>query len=160
MDFMEQLIAQAQADFLAAADAVALENAKARYLGKSGQLTEQMKALGKLAPEQRKARGALINAAKDQIEAALNQRREALAQAQLQQRLAAEAIDVTLPGLDAFQLQRRLAETGRTLPIIFMTGNEDVPKDIRAIAPGTVPCGPSFPSRAPSSGTSSAGDAG
>ena len=47
-------------------------------------------------------------------------------------------LDVTLPGLDGFQLQRRLAETGRTLPIIFMTGNEDVPKDIRSIASGTV----------------------
>jgi len=98
MNSLEQLVVSAQADFLAAADAAALENAKAKYLGKTGQITEMMKGLGKLGPEEKKAQGALINAAKVQIEAALTARRDALAEAQLQLRLNAEAIDVSLPG--------------------------------------------------------------
>jgi phenylalanyl-tRNA synthetase alpha chain len=57
-----------------------------------------MKGLGKLDPDAKKAQGALINAAKQQIEAALTARRDALAEAQLQARLNAEAIDVSLPG--------------------------------------------------------------
>jgi len=98
MNSLEQLVVSAQADFLAAADAAALENAKAKYLGKTGQITEMMKGLGKLDPEEKKAQGALINAAKVQIESALTARRDALVEAQLQLRLNAEAIDVSLPG--------------------------------------------------------------
>ncbi|RJG01444.1 phenylalanine--tRNA ligase subunit alpha [Noviherbaspirillum sedimenti] len=98
MNPLEQLVIQAQADFAAAQDAAALENAKAKYLGKTGQITEQMKGLGKLAPEERKAQGAVINAAKEQIENALTARRDALANAQLEARLNAEAIDVSMPG--------------------------------------------------------------
>src|SRR6185369_12596790 len=98
MNSLEQLVVSAQADFVAAADAAALENAKAKYLGKTGQITEMMKGLGKLTPEEKKTQGALINAAKVQIENALTARRDALAEAQLQERLNAEAIDVTLPG--------------------------------------------------------------
>ncbi len=95
---LEQLVSQAQSEFLAAQDAAALENAKALYLGKTGQITERMKGLGKLPPEERKAQGAEINLAKEAIEKALNERRDAMAQAQMEQRLNAEAIDVTLPG--------------------------------------------------------------
>ena len=98
MNSLEQLVDQAQADFSNAADAAALENAKAKYLGKAGQITELMKGLGKLAPDERKVQGAVINAAKTQIEKELNARRDALADAQLQERLNAEAIDVSLPG--------------------------------------------------------------
>jgi phenylalanyl-tRNA synthetase alpha chain len=99
MDSLEQLVASAVQDFdVAKDDAAALENAKAKYLGKTGQITELMKGLGKLDPDAKKAQGALINAAKQQIEAALNARRDALAEAQLQARLNAEAIDVSLPG--------------------------------------------------------------
>ena len=72
MTFLDQLVTQAQADFLAAADETSLENTKAKYLGRSGQVTEQMRALGQLAPEERKTRGAVINQAKTQIESALN----------------------------------------------------------------------------------------
>jgi len=98
MNLLEQLVVQAHADFSAAEDAAALENAKAKYLGKTGQITEQMKGLGKLVPEERKIQGAVINGVKEKIEAALNARRDALANAQMQARLNAEAIDVTLPG--------------------------------------------------------------
>ncbi len=98
MDSLEQLVLLAKQDFEAAPDAVALENAKAKYLGKTGLITEQMKTLGKMAPELRKAQGAVINNAKGQIEGALNARREELANEKMQVRLNAEAIDVTLPG--------------------------------------------------------------
>lgn len=98
MNPLEQLVISAQQDFIAAEDAAALENAKAKYLGKTGQITQQMKGLGKLAADERKTQGAIINAAKEQIESALTARREALALAQMQLRLNAEAIDVTLPG--------------------------------------------------------------
>jgi phenylalanyl-tRNA synthetase alpha chain len=98
MNPLDQLVIQAQTDFSEAADAAALENAKAKYLGKTGQITEQMKSLGKLAPEERKTQGAVINAAKEKIENALTARRDALSNAQMEARLNAEAIDVTLPG--------------------------------------------------------------
>ena len=98
MNDLEPLIQEAQADFASAHSPAELENAKAIYLGKAGRITEQLKALGALAPDEKKARGALINAAKQQIEAALNARREALAEAELQAQLKGEALDVTLPG--------------------------------------------------------------
>ncbi|MCD6025505.1 MAG: pheS [Solimicrobium sp.] len=92
------LISQAKADFFSAADAAALENAKAKFLGKTGQITELMKGLAKLPPEERKAQGAIINAIKVQIEDLLVERRDQLSNAQMQLRLNAEAIDITLPG--------------------------------------------------------------
>jgi len=98
MSSLEQLVKSAQEDFQAATDSAALENAKAKYLGKTGQITAQMKELGALSPDERRSRGAVINQAKDQIESLLTARRDALANAQLQERLNAEAIDVTLPG--------------------------------------------------------------
>ena len=98
MDSLDQLVAKAIEEFLAAPDAAALENVKAGYLGKTGLITGQMKLLGKMEPEARKVRGAVINAAKTRIEDALTARREAMAMAQLESRLNAESIDVTMPG--------------------------------------------------------------
>ena len=98
MNDLEQLVHDAQAAFALASAPADLENAKARYLGKSGSLTEQLKALAALPPDEKKARGALINAAKQQVEAALTDRRRALADAELDAQLKAEALDVTLPG--------------------------------------------------------------
>jgi phenylalanyl-tRNA synthetase alpha chain len=95
---LDQIVADARKAFGEAADSVTLENEKARFLGKAGVLTELLKGLGKLDPDARKTEGARINVAKQQVEAALVARREALAEALLNQRLAAEAIDVTLPG--------------------------------------------------------------
>jgi len=98
MNDLDQLVQDAQAEFTAAATPAELENAKARFLGKSGRLTELLKALGALPPDEKKTRGASINAAKQQVEAALNARRQALADAELEAQLKAEALDVTLPG--------------------------------------------------------------
>ena len=98
MNDLEPLVQEAHADFAQAKTPADLENAKARFLGKSGRITEHLKALGALAADDKKTRGALINAAKQHIEAALNARREALADAELQTQLKGEALDVSLPG--------------------------------------------------------------
>ena len=98
MQNLDDIVVRALAQFSAAADPSALENAKAGFLGKSGELTALLKTLGKLAPEERKAAGAGINVAKERLETALEARRAALAEAKMEARLAEEALDVTLPG--------------------------------------------------------------
>ncbi len=98
MSDLDTLVSAARSDFAAAATPADLENAKARYLGKAGRVTELLKALGTLSVEEKKARGAQINATKQQIEAALEAARDALASAALDAQLKAEALDVTLPG--------------------------------------------------------------
>ena len=95
---IDDLVSQAQERFAAAKDAAALENEKARFLGKDGALTVLLKGLGKLDPEQKREMGAQINQAKKKVEEFLNLGRAALAQAELDARLASETIDVTLPG--------------------------------------------------------------
>ncbi len=97
MENLEYLISASQTDFSACADMPALENAKAKYLGKTGALTDALKGLGKLSNEERPAAGAAINVVKQAIEAALNARREAILNAAQAQQLAQESIDVTLP---------------------------------------------------------------
>ncbi|MSQ54447.1 MAG: phenylalanine--tRNA ligase subunit alpha [Betaproteobacteria bacterium] len=98
MPDIDSIVARAAAEFAAAVDPAALENAKARYLGKDGELTALLKSLRDLSADEKKRRGAEINAAKQAIEAALEARRAALADARLNARLAEEALDVTLPG--------------------------------------------------------------
>lgn len=94
----DDIIQRAQTLFAESADAVALENAKAVFLGKQGEITALMKGMAQLSPEEKRTQGAAINQIKRQIETLLNDRRAELAQAELNQRLASEAIDVTLPG--------------------------------------------------------------
>jgi phenylalanyl-tRNA synthetase alpha chain len=98
MENLEQLVIAAIGEFAQAAEPARLEETKARYLGKEGSLTALLKGLGKLPAEERKAAGAAINAAKGRVEAALAARRDELRRAQLDAQLAAEALDVTLPG--------------------------------------------------------------
>ena len=98
MQDVDAIVAKAASEFAAIDDLPQLENAKARYLGKQGVLTELMKGLRELPPEEKRARGARINAAKDAIERLLEERRAAIARARLDARLAEEALDVTLPG--------------------------------------------------------------
>jgi phenylalanyl-tRNA synthetase alpha chain len=101
MDPLDQLVQEATAVFRATRDADALEQAKARYLGKSGALTEMLKGLGRLPAQERPAAGARINQAKQALEQALADCREALAALRLEARLAGEALDVSLPGRGA-----------------------------------------------------------
>ena len=94
---LEQYIPEAQRDFAAAATVNDLEQAKAKYLGKSGVLTEALKGLGKLSAEERPAAGAAINVVKQAVEAALKERRDAILLAEQEQQLESESLDVTLP---------------------------------------------------------------
>ena len=98
MDNLEKIVAEARATFEGISDAARLEQAKARFLGKAGVLTEQLKGLGKLPAGERPGAGALINEAKEKVEALLAARRDAIQAQSLDARLAQEALDVTLPG--------------------------------------------------------------
>jgi phenylalanyl-tRNA synthetase alpha chain len=75
-----------------------LEQAKAKFLGKAGSLTEQLKSLGKLDPDARKTAGAAINEVKTKVETLINDAKARILNAELEAKLAAESIDVTLPG--------------------------------------------------------------
>jgi len=98
MEELQNILDQALKQFATISDEAELEQVKARYLGKEGSLTVLLKGLGKLSAEQRPAAGARINQAKQGIEAALQQRREQLQKNKLVNKLAAESLDVTLPG--------------------------------------------------------------
>jgi phenylalanyl-tRNA synthetase alpha chain len=106
---LQSIIDSAHQAFERALTPAELENAKAKFIGKSGRITELMKGMASLGVEEKKARGAAINAAKQAIEAALNGRRQALADAELQAQLQAEALDVSLPG--------RMREPGGLHPV-------------------------------------------
>jgi phenylalanyl-tRNA synthetase alpha chain len=90
-DKAQQAIAQAQ-------DLAALDQVRVGYLGKNGQLTAQLKQLGKLPPEQRPQAGQAINKSKQALQQAIEARKAVLERARLNARLASETIDVTLPG--------------------------------------------------------------
>ncbi len=98
MQEIDELVAEATALFAGITNADALEQAKARYLGKSGSLTGLLKGLGKLSAEERPAAGARINTAKQALEEALNAQRERIAGLALEAKLAEDSIDVTMPG--------------------------------------------------------------
>ncbi|MGC1172956.1 phenylalanine--tRNA ligase subunit alpha [Polaromonas sp.] len=98
MNELDALVDSATTSFAQAVTPADLENAKAQFLGKSGRITELMKGLATLPVEEKKMRGAAINLAKQAIEAALTACRQALADAELQVQLKAEALDVSLPG--------------------------------------------------------------
>jgi phenylalanyl-tRNA synthetase alpha chain len=95
---LSQLVAQALADIDASAGLAALDDARVRFLGKKGLLTEQLKGLGRLSAEERPAAGQRINDAKTSIQTALEMHRIRLEQAALQLELAKGTLDVTLPG--------------------------------------------------------------
>ncbi|WP_296494994.1 phenylalanine--tRNA ligase subunit alpha [Rhodoferax sp.] len=98
MNDLTAVVEQARAAFELALTPAELENSKALFLGKSGRITDLMKGLAALPIEEKKLQGAAINQAKQGIEAALNARRQALADRELQAQLQAEALDVSLPG--------------------------------------------------------------
>ncbi len=98
MNAMNAIVDAAITAFATANTPAELENAKAQYLGKAGRITEMMKGLAALPVDEKKSHGARINQAKQAIEAALQGRRDALAQVELQLQLQAEALDISLPG--------------------------------------------------------------
>ena len=95
---LETVVAQARQRIGAATEEAQLADAKAAFLGKAGALTGMMRSLASLAGEAKARRGQALNQAKQKVEALLNQRTAELREAVLQQKLAAERIDVTLPG--------------------------------------------------------------
>ncbi|MDY0022538.1 phenylalanine--tRNA ligase subunit alpha [Arenimonas caeni] len=98
MSDIESLTRSALAEVEAAASLEALDALRVSLLGKSGSITGQLKQLGGLAPEQRKAAGEAVNRAKDAVANAITARKAVLEEAALAARLASERIDVTLPG--------------------------------------------------------------
>jgi phenylalanyl-tRNA synthetase alpha chain len=101
LEELSGIVDRALAAFRAAGDSASLENAKARFLGRAGELTALQATLKSIPPESRKEFGARFNAAKQRIEQALDARRGELADDRLAARLAEEALDVTLPGRGA-----------------------------------------------------------
>jgi len=95
---LEALTTEALAAIAAAQDLTALDLVRVQFTGKKSQLAEQSKALGKMDPEERKVQGAAIHAVREAINAALTERQVQLQQAALEQQLASETIDITLPG--------------------------------------------------------------
>jgi phenylalanyl-tRNA synthetase alpha chain len=95
---LEEILAQALQQLRDATDLNELDLVRVQYLGKKGLFTLQMKELGALDPEQRRAAGQVINQAKDQFQEQLEAKKDLLQNAALAARLASESIDVTLPG--------------------------------------------------------------
>jgi phenylalanyl-tRNA synthetase alpha chain len=100
-DALDQQVESGLSQIAAAASLEALDALRVSLLGKSGLITEQLKALGKLPAEERKAHGERVNRAKDSLGEAIAAQRHELEQAALQLRLALERVDVTLPGRNA-----------------------------------------------------------
>ena len=98
---LSAVVTEASQAIVEATDLAALDQIRVAYLGKKGSLTEQLKSLGSLPGEQRREAGQVINQAKQAVQAAIEARRESLEQATLAEKLAAESVDVTLPGRDA-----------------------------------------------------------
>ena len=98
MTDLDLIVDSARTAFEAAMTPADLENAKALFLGKSGQITDLMKGMAALNLDEKKKRGASINLSKQAIESALSGRRQALADIELNKQLKAEALDVSLPG--------------------------------------------------------------
>lgn len=98
MNTLQTLMEQALAAVAQADNVPALEQVRVHFLGKKGEITEQLKALGALPPEQRREAGAEINRVKDAVQEALKARQVVLEQAALNAQLSRESVDVTLPG--------------------------------------------------------------
>ncbi|SDB01827.1 phenylalanyl-tRNA synthetase, alpha subunit [Pseudidiomarina indica] len=95
---LSDIVTAAEAAVATATTAQELENVRVEFMGKKGLLTEQLKSLGQLSAEERPAAGQAINEAKQKVQALIQARTQELKQAELQQKLAAERIDVSLPG--------------------------------------------------------------
>ena len=94
---LEQLKTTAEREIAASDDVRALDEVRVRFLGKKGQLTQQLKQLGKLPADQRPVAGQQINLAKKILAELIDTRRNQLESVELHSRLKAEAVDVTQP---------------------------------------------------------------
>lgn len=102
MNDLSQIVTQAEQAISAAADLGGLDQIRVEYLGKKGRVTEQLKQLGKLPPEQRREAGQAVNEAKQRLQGLIESRQQQLRQVEMDRRLSEEAIDVSLPGRGGF----------------------------------------------------------
>ncbi len=107
---LEALAEAARSSIAAAADERALEDLRVRYLGKKGELSQVLRGMGQLPPEERPRVGEVVNRVRDEVEALLTSRRDGLAREKLDAELRGPVIDVTLPG-------RRLMPRGHRHPV-------------------------------------------
>lgn len=120
MQALTELVEAAASDIDAAPDLAALDGVRVAYLGKKGELTLRLKSLSELPAEERPSAGQAINAAKQQVQGHYNARRKALESAALERELAADAVDVTLPGRGtATGGQHPVWRAGRRIERIF-----------------------------------------
>ncbi len=126
------MLEEALAEIRSAPDARALQLLRVAWLGRKGRVTERLKTLGGLAPEERRAAGAEINALKQAVEQAFDERERALEAAAVQAQLERERVDVTLPGLRPAagahhlltQVMHKLTDVFRTLGYEVVVGPE------------------------------------
>jgi len=95
---IDNIVAEAEVAIAGASDPAVLDQVRVNFLGKKGLFTEQMKGLGKLPKEEKPQMGQVINIAKQAVQKLLNERGELLRSEEIAQKLAAESIDITLPG--------------------------------------------------------------
>lgn len=95
---LTELTSRALAEISASADAARLDEVRVHWLGKKGVLTEQLKSLGAMPPEERKAAGARINEAKEAVQSAIEARRHVLEAEEIARKLAQGRVDITLDG--------------------------------------------------------------
>src|SRR5215203_4611080 len=113
---IEQLKSEALSAVSSSASTADLEDVRVRFLGRSAELTEIKKAIGTLSPEERKEVGRSSNLASREIEAALGSRTEEVAAREQEERLQAEAVDITLPGVPSPRGQRSRLTTTTARP--------------------------------------------
>lgn len=111
MSELETLERTLLAEIDAAADEGAIEAVRVGALGKKGSISELLKTLGSMSPEERQTRGARINALKNTVTEAISARKTALKDAAIAERLARETVDISLP------VRSSPAERGRIHPI-------------------------------------------
>ncbi|WP_123193489.1 phenylalanine--tRNA ligase subunit alpha [Pannonibacter phragmitetus] len=111
MSDIDSLYSEISAAIAAAATEAALEEVRIATLGKKGSISELMKTLGSMSPEERQSKGPALNSLKTRVTDEIAARKEVLKEAALEARLASERVDVTLP------LRAAPAETGRVHPI-------------------------------------------
>ncbi len=122
IDRIKQLHAQAHGEIEAASSSEAVEELRVRYLGRKAELPQMLRSVATLAPEERGAVGKAANEARRALEQAIEARAQALDASELEDRLKADAVDVTLPGTPAQPVGRLhvLSATMRELEDIFL----------------------------------------
>jgi phenylalanyl-tRNA synthetase alpha chain len=121
-DRIAQIESEAQAAIIAATTTAALEEVRIRYLGRKAELPNLLRGVAQLAPEERAATGKAANRARQQLESAIERRAVELASAELDQRLAEDRVDITLPADPRPQLGRLhlITQTWREIEDVFI----------------------------------------